>query len=59
MCGLSAGLVSPDRISWWWQRARQMSCIDAKWRLHDLGHWSATVAIGQGHDVQPVVHSVS
>ena len=25
-----------------------------KWRLHDLRHWSATVAIGQGHDVRTV-----
>ena len=28
--------------------------IDAAWRLHDLRHWSATVAIGQGHDVRTV-----
>ena len=25
-----------------------------QWRLHDLRHWSATVAIGQGHDVRTV-----
>ena len=25
-----------------------------KWRPHDLRHWSATVAIGQGHDVRTV-----
>lgn len=54
MCGLGPELVSPDRISWWWKRARQMSGIDPKWRLHDLRHWSATVAIGQGHDVRTV-----
>jgi integrase len=54
MCGLGPELVSPDRISWWWKRARQVSGIDAKWRLHDLRHWSATVAIGQGHDVRTV-----
>ena len=54
LCGLGPELVSPDRISWWWKRARQMSGIDAKWRLHDLRHWSATVAIGQGHDVRTV-----
>ena len=24
------------------------------WRLHDLRHWSATVSIGQGHDVRTV-----
>jgi len=54
MFGLGPSLVSPDRISWWWKRARQMSGIDSKWRLHDLRHWSATVAIGQGHDVRTV-----
>lgn len=54
MFGLGPDLVSPDRISWWWKRARQMSGIDSKWRLHDLRHWSATVAIGQGHDVRTV-----
>ena len=54
MCGLGPELVSPDRISWWWKRARQMSGLDPKWRLHDLRHWSATVAIGQGHDVRTV-----
>ncbi|MGD9704240.1 MAG: tyrosine-type recombinase/integrase [Acidimicrobiia bacterium] len=54
MCGLGPELVSPDRISWWWKRARQMSGIDPKWRLHDMRQWSATVAIGQGHDVRTV-----
>jgi len=54
MFGLGPELVSPDRIGWWWQRARQLSGIDLKWRLHDLRHWSATVAIGQGHDVRTV-----
>lgn len=28
--------------------------IDGTWGLHDLRHWSATVAIGQGHDVRTV-----
>lgn len=54
MFALGPEVVSPDRISWWWKRARQMSGIDPKWRLHDLRHWSATVAIGQGHDVRTV-----
>ncbi len=54
MFGLGPDLVSADRISWRWKRARQMSGIDATWRLHDLRHWSATVAIGQGHDVRTV-----
>lgn len=54
MFALGPDVVSPDRISWWWKRVRQMSGIDPKWRLHDLRHWSATVAIGQGHDVRTV-----
>jgi integrase len=54
MFGLGPELVSPDRIGWWWTRARKMSGIDSAWRLHDLRHWSATVAIGQGHDVRTV-----
>jgi len=44
----------PDRIGWWWRRARELSGIDKKWRLHDLRHFSATVAIGGGHDVRTV-----
>jgi integrase len=54
MFGLGPQLVSPDRIGWWWRRSRKLSGIDTKWRLHDLRHWSATVAIGQGHDVRTV-----
>jgi integrase len=54
MFGLGPELVSPDRVGWWWRRARKLSGIDPKWRLHDLRHWSATVAIGQGHDVRTV-----
>jgi len=54
MFGLGPDLVAPDRIGWWWSRARTMSGIDKKWRLHDLRHWSATVSIGQGHDVRTV-----
>jgi integrase len=45
---------SPDMITWWWRHARQGSGIDAKWRLHDLRHWSATTAIGLGADVRTV-----
>jgi integrase len=52
--GLGPDVVNPDRIGWWWRRSRQLSGIDARWRLHDLRHWSATVAIGQGHDVRTV-----
>ena len=46
----------PDRIGWWWHRARELSGIDKKWRLHDMRHFSATVAIGGGHDVRTVAH---
>jgi integrase len=54
MFGLGPELVSPDRIGWWWKRTRRLAGVDEKWRLHDLRHWSATVAIGQGHDVRTV-----
>ena len=47
---------SPDRIGWWWQRARELSSIDKSWRLHDLRHWSATMAIAGGHDVRTVAN---
>jgi integrase len=54
MFGLGPELVSPDRIGWWWKRARTLAGVDAHWRLHDLRHWSATIAIGQGHDIRTV-----
>ncbi|RLE21306.1 MAG: hypothetical protein DRJ50_09380 [Actinobacteria bacterium] len=54
MFGVGPDLVPPDHIGWWWTRARKNSGIDMKWRLHDLRHWSATVSIGQGHDVRIV-----
>ncbi|MGH3655181.1 MAG: tyrosine-type recombinase/integrase, partial [Micromonosporaceae bacterium] len=44
----------PSRIGWWWTRARTIAGIDRRWRLHDLRHWSATMAIGAGHDVRTV-----
>lgn len=56
MFGLDADLPHPDRIGWWWQRARTLSGIPATWRLHDLRHWSATTAIGGGHDVRTVAN---
>ncbi len=46
--------ANPDRIGWWWHRARDLAGIDAKWRLHDLRHWAATTAITSGHDVRTV-----
>lgn len=48
------GPANPDRIGWWWTRARERSGIDRKWRLHDLRHWTATTAITSGHDVRTV-----
>jgi integrase len=50
------GPPSPDRIGWWWRRAREASGIDKHWRLHDLRHFSATMAIAGGHDVRTVAH---
>ena len=45
---------APDRVGWWWSRARRIAGIDPKWRLHDLRHFSATQAIAGGHDVRTV-----
>jgi len=45
---------NPDRIGYWWRLAREKAGLDAKWRLHDLRHWSASVAIAAGHDVKTV-----
>jgi integrase len=49
---------NPDRIGWWWQRARKLSGIDHAWRLHDLRHWSATHAIASGADVRTVANRI-
>jgi integrase len=46
--------MNPDRIGALWRRARKAAGIDPAWRLHDLRHWSATVAIASGHDVRTV-----
>jgi integrase len=51
---LTLGPPNPDRVGWWWKRARELSAIDEKWRLHDLRHWTATTAITNGHDVRTV-----
>jgi predicted nucleotidyltransferase/site-specific recombinase XerC len=48
------GPANPDRIGWWWTRAREQSGIDRKWRLHDLRRWTTTTAIASGHDVRTV-----
>jgi integrase len=44
----------PDRIGYWWRRARSLSGIDERWRLHDLRHWTATTALGRGFDLATV-----
>jgi len=54
MFNLGPELVAPDRIGWWRRRSRSIAGIDDKWRLHDLRHWSATIAIARGHDVRTV-----
>ena len=48
--------ANPDRIGAWWRRARSLSGIDVAWRLHDLRHWAATLALANGHDVRTVGH---
>jgi integrase len=50
----TVGPANPDRIGWWWKRARDLSGIASHWRLHDLRHWTATTAITSGHDVRTV-----
>lgn len=52
--GVDERAPAPDRIGWWWSRARRIAGIDAKWRLHDLRHFAATQAIAGGHDVRTV-----
>lgn len=47
---------NPDRIGAWWRRAREIAGLDERWRLHDLRHWAATLAIARGHDVRTVGH---
>lgn len=46
--------LNPERLTSWWRRARRDAGIDQRWRLHDLRHWSATEAIGRGHDLRTV-----
>jgi integrase len=54
MFSYDAGPSPASRIGWWWTRARSIAGIDPNWRLHDLRHWSATVAISSGTDVRTV-----
>ncbi len=55
---LSAGErpLNPERMGAWWRRARDAAGVDKGWRLHDLRHWSATMAIAQGHDIRKVAN---
>ena len=46
--------LNPERLTSWWRLARRDADLDPRWRLHDLRHWSATEAIGRGHDVRTV-----
>jgi integrase len=54
MFSYDSGPAPASRIGWWWTRARTLAGIDPRWRLHDLRHWSATVAISSGTDVRTV-----
>jgi integrase len=46
--------LNPERLTGWWRLARRDAGIETRWRLHDLRHWSATEAIGRGHDIRTV-----
>jgi integrase len=48
--------VNPERVTGWWKRARAHAGVDAKWRLHELRHWSATASIVGGHDIRTVAN---
>jgi integrase len=56
VCNIGVDPANPDRIGWWWRRAREEAEIDKHWRLHDLRHFSAATAIAGGHDVRSVAH---
>lgn len=48
--------VNPERVGAWWRRSRDGAGIEARWRLHDLRHWSATTSIAGGHDIRTVAN---
>lgn len=48
--------VNPERITAWWRRAARDAGLPTQWRLHDLRHWSATMAISHGHDIRTVAN---
>lgn len=54
MLNASERPLNPERLTNWWRLARRDARIETRWRLHDLRHWSATEAIGRGHDIRTV-----
>ncbi len=48
--------VNPERLTAWWRRSRDHAGVAARWRLHDLRHWSATISIARGHDIRTVAN---
>ena len=48
--------MNPERITHWWRLAAGRAGLEPRWRLHDLRHWSATLAIGSGHDLRTVAN---
>ncbi len=48
--------VNPERLTAWWRRSRDCAGVAARWRLHDLRHWSATISIARGHDIRTVAN---
>jgi integrase len=46
--------LNRERLTNWWRLARRDAGVAEHWRLHDLRHWSATEAIGRGHDIRTV-----
>jgi integrase len=54
--GIGEDPPNPERITWWWRRSAREVGLDPKWRLHDLRHFSATMAIAAGHDIRTVAN---
>ena len=48
--------ANPERLTAWWRRSRDRAGVAARWRLHDLRHWSATISIARGHDIRTVAN---
>jgi integrase len=54
--GIGDDPPNPERITWWWRRSAREVGLDPKWHLHDLRHFSATMAIAAGHDIRTVAN---